>query len=189
MVCNGWVRLSGKLWRQQWHQSYMSVPGEGIVPLSWIGFCARLLVDTTSICRHFLLNVDEVINLMSDQYMEMSRHYIQIYSTLSKIKIPRNYVFGTVKARKTTVKHLLLKTSRVYCSKRRDHNGSFQSQHFLHGCTRKFTSNSYFLLIHTMQSFKHHLRHTLNNKTVKDLPLSFTRKNSYIIHSGLLYWL
>ena len=36
--------------------------------------------------------------------------------------------------------------SRVYCSKRRDHNGSFQSQHFLHGCTRKFTSNSYFLL-------------------------------------------
>ena len=38
-----------------------------------------------------------------------------------------------------------MKTSRVYCSKRRDHNGSFQSQHFLHGCTRKFTSNSYFL--------------------------------------------
>ena len=41
----------------------------------------------------------------------------------------------------------LVKTSRVYCSKRRDHNGSFQSQHFLHGCTRKFTSNSYFLLL------------------------------------------
>ena len=42
---------------------------------------------------------------------------------------------------------ILLKTSRVYCSKRRDHNGSFQSQHILHGCTRKFTSNSYFLHI------------------------------------------
>ena len=41
----------------------------------------------------------------------------------------------------------LVKTSRLYCSKRRDHNGSFQSQHFLHGCTRKFTSNSYFLLL------------------------------------------
>ena len=41
---------------------------------------------------------------------------------------------------------ILLKTSRVYCSKRRDHNGSFQSQHILHGCTFKFTSNSYFLL-------------------------------------------
>ena len=41
---------------------------------------------------------------------------------------------------------ILLKTSRVYCSKRRDNNGSFQSQHILHGCTRKFTSNSYFLL-------------------------------------------
>ena len=25
-------------------------------------------------------------------------------------------------------------------------SGSFQSQHFLHGCTRKFTSNNYFLL-------------------------------------------
>ena len=43
--------------------------------------------------------------------------------------------------------NILLKTSRVYCSKRRDHNGSFQSQHFLHGCTSKFTSNSYFLQI------------------------------------------
>ena len=31
------------------------------------------------------------------------------------------------------------KMSRVYCSKRQDNNGSFQSQHFLHGCTRKFT--------------------------------------------------
>ena len=30
----------------------------------------------------------------------------------------------------------------AWCSKRRDHNGSFQSQHFLHGCTRKFTSNN-----------------------------------------------
>ena len=40
----------------------------------------------------------------------------------------------------------LLKTSRVYCSKRSDHNGSFQSQHILHGCTRKFTSNSYILV-------------------------------------------
>ena len=40
----------------------------------------------------------------------------------------------------------LLRTNRVYCSKRRDHNGSFQSQHMLHGCTRKFTSNSYFLV-------------------------------------------
>ena len=40
----------------------------------------------------------------------------------------------------------LLKTSRVYCSKRQDHISSFQSQHFLHGCTCKFTSNSYFLL-------------------------------------------
>ena len=29
--------------------------------------------------------------------------------------------------------------------KLRDHNGSFQSQHILLGCTRKFTSNSYFL--------------------------------------------
>ena len=36
--------------------------------------------------------------------------------------------------------------SRVYCSKHQDHNGSFQSQHFLHSCTRKFTSNSYFLI-------------------------------------------
>ena len=27
-----------------------------------------------------------------------------------------------------------------------DHNGSFQSQHTLHGCTHKFTCNSYFLL-------------------------------------------
>ena len=46
----------------------------------------------------------------------------------------------------TTETGILLKTSRVYCLKRRDHNGSFQSQHFLHGCARKFTSNSYFLL-------------------------------------------
>ena len=38
--------------------------------------------------------------------------------------------------------HVLLKMSRVYCSKRRDHNGSFQTQHFLHGCTCKFISNS-----------------------------------------------
>ena len=41
---------------------------------------------------------------------------------------------------------LLVFRSRVYCSKRWDHNGSFQSQHISHGCTRKFTSNSYFLL-------------------------------------------
>ena len=47
---------------------------------------------------------------------------------------------------KWTQKKKLLKTSRVYCSKRWDHNGSFQSQHILHGCTHKFTSNSYFLL-------------------------------------------
>ena len=40
--------------------------------------------------------------------------------------------------------NILLKTSRVYCSKCRDHNGSLQSQHILHGC--KLTSNSYFLL-------------------------------------------
>ena len=38
-----------------------------------------------------------------------------------------------------------LKTGRVYCSKRRHHNGSFQNQHILHGCIRKFTSNSYFI--------------------------------------------
>ena len=39
---------------------------------------------------------------------------------------------------------VLLRTSRVhvYCWKRRDHNGSFQSQHFLHGCTRKLQPSS-----------------------------------------------
>ena len=48
--------------------------------------------------------------------------------------------------KKIYLKFIFLNTSRVYSSKRRDHNGSFQSQHFLHGCTRKFSSNSYFLL-------------------------------------------
>ena len=47
----------------------------------------------------------------------------------------------------------ILKTSRVYCSKRRDHNGSFQSQHVLYGCTRKFTSNSYFLPVWLLSCF------------------------------------
>ena len=48
----------------------------------------------------------------------------------------------------TNQKTLLPKTSRVYCSKRRDQTGSFQSHHcfkrdFTHGCTRKFTIQIY----------------------------------------------
>ena len=51
---------------------------------------------------------------------------------------------------------ILLKTSRVYCSKCRDQTGSFQRQHehtifFTHGCTRKFTINySFFLSVSHM---------------------------------------
>ena len=47
-----------------------------------------------------------------------------------------------------TVQHSPLKTSRVYCSKRRDQTGSFQSHHSFkrgctHGCIRKFTIHIY----------------------------------------------
>ena len=70
----------------------------------------------------------------SARYLKMASSRRDVYENIK-----------TLSFEEQSVPDKYIKTSRVYCSKRRDHNGSFQSQHFLHGCTRKFTSNSYFL--------------------------------------------
>ena len=82
----------------------------------------------------------------------------------------------------------LLKTSRVYCSKRQDHNGSFQSQHFLHGCTRKFTTNSYFLHLQTF--FKPLFPQLSFIPMFWPVPTSFTLSKHYnrrVLLSGDIY--
>ena len=55
---------------------------------------------------------------------------------------------------------ILLKTSRVDCSKRRDQTGSFQSHHsfkrdLTHGCTRKFTIRIY---VYSYSYSSHHAK-------------------------------
>ena len=64
------------------------------------------------------------------------------------------------------------KQSGMYCSNRQDQSGSFERtrthKRFTYGCTSKFTIfiHSFFLFLHTMQSFEQYLWSSLDTLTI-----------------------
>ena len=115
-------------------------------------FPLNLLIANSAISRNMLLlklNVNFQYHLLVSKHIIQLRPFSKFSSANNCIRARVSWLFITMF---TWCHHNwsidLLKTSRVYCWKRRDQTGSFQSHHsfkreFTHGYTRKFTIHIY----------------------------------------------